>query len=1313
MFSKLAKNLWLIFVIVTTLLVIPIFVHAQPIYPFIDSVNAKPMGYITSVLETDTGLFVGSENGLYRIQGSNREAIEKFDQYIDNGFVSDIAQFDDEQVLISVFGSGLYILNPRSLSATSYEISEVPLSQIWKVDVSEHLVAVSTVNNIYVLNFETGEILLDLNKIGVEPYAEILNIQFTSDALWFSDRENAMFSIDLDTYEVKKYEPRVRGLDYNEITSFYVEDSELFIGTDVGLITQNFLTGQLSLYSHRPKGFGVEDSTQLPVYYVGRGLDGNIWVGAEKLYVLNESTGYFELPWFVEQNLVVDNIEIVTHLVFSHTGYMFLVDTQRGLLGISNFSRNTTVLNYNNEPFLQHITSRDKYGQGFLVASEGRVYQVSSRGKIVNAADIGEPDNYYLSTLENENVYIIKRSGELYTLNPENFSVTELNQIELVKGESVSGVAALSGNRWIIRLESSQRSGIYLYDNNELKELVSGDVASFVPLGDEFIFTKHGNGIFIYSQEQVRKIGNGIDFSLSELNSVELSLSGQNVWIGASSGVYSYFLENDEVLRLDNSPPGIVNSIIEVKEGLLITTSKGLFFYNFGRKSYHLIDESYGVIDRNFEYNSMLKNGDGILILGDKNTYVIKMEYLKGLVSSVYEHRINVTNVRFFDNKSRMFKTIEFDMQKTSPFEIERDHSWVEVELNINKPIYSELFKVEYRLLNYSDEWVSQAHSIRSIEFPSLSPGHYRLEVRVALDGSDQLFDASHIDIVVPIPFYLSIYAYMVYFLALLFLVYSFLSGYFLTWIKALFSLRLRNARNLNLILQRKNDLAATLVRSNKIIEKFNEEIKSRVYEIKVISETKSDKNEWSKNKHIFEERTHELIELVEILQHLNENLLDKDLPNKIVNFKRDAKIQLEMINSLVSECNGVLQYTVKGDGYYLLPDGLLDDLMKSPLSALKYFFPDSELLKLDVRAEKSKIVFKLLLHSSRINPQKYKRKNFLRFLNNEEEEVFGLGVLKTLVNSHFGQFCLIVEAGKLSINYSIPAQSEEIHIDDNEELQSTSVTDGVDEEVILVVLPSQFIRSHIFELLRGSYGILTARNGTECMDILATHKPDLILLDNYLPDIEGVSLVRKIRSTSGYEYVPTVILSANNDEKWMQTAFAAKVTSIIQKPVSDKVLISRLKHLVDVNENAKILKASENKLKDDEVIQSYLKIPKFNNEKDLNFYLKFIAVLEKNYKNEGFNRVQAADQMLISVRQLNRRLSELFEYNFTEFLSRYRIDKAIKALDKSGAIMDLSLDVGFGTPTYFSTTFKRVTGMPPKKFQDAFFGTRKAKNKA
>ena len=100
-----------------------------------------------------------------------------------------------------------------------------------------------------------------------------------------------------------------------------------------------------------------------------------------------------------------------------------------------------------------------------------------------------------------------------------------------------------------------------------------------------------------------------------------------------------------------------------------------------------------------------------------------------------------------------------------------------------------------------------------------------------------------------------------------------------------------------------------------------------------------------------------------------------------------------------------------------------------------------------------------------------------------------------------------------------------------------------------------------------------------------------------------------------------------------------------------------------------------------------------------MSFYLNFISVLENHYKDESFNRDKAAKAMLMSSRNLNRKLSELFEYNFSEFLTRFRVDKATPQLLNGASVTDACLDVGFGTASYFSTTFKRIKGVSPKKF--------------
>ena len=65
--------------------------------------------------------------------------------------------------------------------------------------------------------------------------------------------------------------------------------------------------------------------------------------------------------------------------------------------------------------------------------------------------------------------------------------------------------------------------------------------------------------------------------------------------------------------------------------------------------------------------------------------------------------------------------------------------------------------------------------------------------------------------------------------------------------------------------------------------------------------------------------------------------------------------------------------------------------------------------------------------------------------------------------------------------------------------------------------------------------------------------------------------------------------------------------------------------------------------------------------------------------------------------------MSELFDYNFNEFLSRFRIEKSIPLLMKGSTTLDAGLDVGYGTGAYFSTSFKKFMGLPPKKFIEQY----------
>ena len=78
---------------------------------------------------------------------------------------------------------------------------------------------------------------------------------------------------------------------------------------------------------------------------------------------------------------------------------------------------------------------------------------------------------------------------------------------------------------------------------------------------------------------------------------------------------------------------------------------------------------------------------------------------------------------------------------------------------------------------------------------------------------------------------------------------------------------------------------------------------------------------------------------------------------------------------------------------------------------------------------------------------------------------------------------------------------------------------------LILVVEDDRPVRNLIVTTLKThDYKYLTAENGTTAIMEASSHQPDIILLDLGLPDMEGVDVIKKIRTWSN---VPIIVISA------------------------------------------------------------------------------------------------------------------------------------------------------------------------------------------
>lgn len=119
------------------------------------------------------------------------------------------------------------------------------------------------------------------------------------------------------------------------------------------------------------------------------------------------------------------------------------------------------------------------------------------------------------------------------------------------------------------------------------------------------------------------------------------------------------------------------------------------------------------------------------------------------------------------------------------------------------------------------------------------------------------------------------------------------------------------------------------------------------------------------------------------------------------------------------------------------------------------------------------------------------------------------------------------------------------------------------------------------YNLQREGFRVFSARNGLEAIQMTVKIKPDLIILDVMMPEMDGIAACEEIRKLPGCKNVIIAFLTARGEDYSQIAGFEAGADDYITKPIRPKVLISRVKALLkrsgeiasDFNADEKILK--------------------------------------------------------------------------------------------------------------------------------------------
>lgn len=245
----------------------------------------------------------------------------------------------------------------------------------------------------------------------------------------------------------------------------------------------------------------------------------------------------------------------------------------------------------------------------------------------------------------------------------------------------------------------------------------------------------------------------------------------------------------------------------------------------------------------------------------------------------------------------------------------------------------------------------------------------------------------------------------------------------------------------------------------------------------------------------------------------------------------------------------------------------------------------------------------------------------------------------------------------------------------------------------ILVVEDDEEIRKYICRELSSEYHTMESANGKEALSLILKTAPNLVISDIMMPEMDGLTLCRKIKQNVNINHIPVILLTAKTREEDNLEGLEMGADAYITKPFNIDFLKKTLENIIKGRE---MLKNCFSGNQEQEV-----KIPLFSMQSIDNKLLdKIMNVIIKNISNPELSVEKIASEVGMSRVHLHRKLKELTNQSPRDLIRNVRLKQAATLLaQKSYNITEIADLTGFTSITIFSRSFKEFYGMSPSEY--------------
>jgi len=1258
-------------------------------------------------------LWVGTSGGglsLYNRQKDNfiHFPLHKNAQgFTRNSVIRSICSDNTGKIWIAQY-DGLFVLDPNTNNISKQELvveknsPPVKTTLLCVFEDSKHSIWVATDNGLFLFSRETNTfkqfVHNDLNKLSLGSNKVRAIAEDRSGNIWVGTTDGlCMMQSGRSEFIVYRHIPgNESSLGNNSINCITADKNGLlWIGTSEGLNVFNPQQQQFSVYNPENGNIHSLTSNAIKCAYIDN--EGIYWFGTFRggINKYDKNINLFNLipaSAFKRNNSVLPTISAFAE---NKNGKVFVGTDGDGLFEFDEKTRSI-------RPVFIDLTEKTGQPASVLALQKTR------------------DNKLYIGTFSHGIVIMDLLTGSLRQLQigsgPDNltsndiFSLYEDSKGNIWAGTNGGGVNIIRNNKVIAKYTPFPAA-----TSNEYHLPVNGYIRAIMEdrEGNTWIGS-HGGGLAILHPDGKWTVYTKDNSSLpSDKIHAMLCDSHGRMWVGTFGGGLSLFDKINNQFITFSEEDGLPNTTIyqileDTQDHIWFSTNTGISSFDWQHKKFRNFTSYNGVQPNNFVHAAGIRLTNGELFFGGLQgfNYFNPMALtVNRNVPTVLLTDLKISNKSVISGNDSPIKE-DITVAKEIRLDYKQNFALSFVALNYTIPKQNHY---AYKLEGFDKDW-NYTGSINTASYTNLDPGEYLFRVKASNNDAIWSKGETLIKIFVRPPFWRTIYAYIFYLLAI---------GGLLLYIRHRGITKLRK----QFALEQEREQARRMLELDRLKLKFLTNL------------------------------SHDFRTPISLIMGPVDQLITEGGSNgkldKLNMIKRNARRLLNLVNQLLDfrkmEEHELRLQLSTGDFISFIKEVAesfkdmserkhIDFVFKSDIDKMEVLFDHDKIERVLFNLLSNAFKFTLeggticvLVHKNTVTdpeinrvsitvsdtgigiPADKKEKIFDRFFQNYSASAvlnqgtgIGLSITKEFIKMHGGEIEVNSEPGKGSVfTIHLPlkrtAVAEQPAVETAAAIKTapTPSHNGEDNLAepfsILLVEDNEDFRFYLKDNLRTSYKVLEAANGKEGAQMALTYHPHLIVSDISMPEMDGIALVKKLKSDKRTNHIPVILLTALTGDDQQIKGLGTGANDYITKPFNFEVLNAKIRSLLELKSTMK-----STYTKQISVLAPQMEIE----STDEKLLQEIVTCLENNITNQQLSVEFLSKQIGMSRSSLYTKLVQLTGQTPVEYIRSFRLNKAVVLMQKSNmTVSEIAYQVGFATANYFTKAFKSKYNMLPSEF--------------